>query len=155
MEQEQIILSFDPGSRKLGWAVLSDKAVLFGQGVIIASQNDRIKRFRKLFEAIVKLFERYRPTVVVIESAFVSFKNAVIPLAQVQGLILALSFLNKAEVFFYSPSVVKQSVLKGNATKQQVRNCIKKRFALNDLQIDASDAIAVGLCFLQKKEIMK
>jgi crossover junction endodeoxyribonuclease RuvC len=84
-----------------------------------------------------------------IEQVFMH-KNAdsALKLGQARGAAICATLNQNLPVFEYAARQVKQALVgKGNAEKQQVQHMVKILLAIQgDMQIDASDALAIGLC---------
>lgn len=148
-----MILGIDPGTRKCGYAIIDGETAL-DYGVIrpkaSLSVNDRLKT---IFLELKSHCENV--DVIAFESNFVGrYKNNIVPLAKLQGGIIALSL--DVPVYEYSPTQVKQSVYSGRATKAQVQLAVTSIFRLRgEVEEDAADALAVAMCHYNKSRILE
>ena len=138
-------------------------------GVAIFDQNNKLvhvtsisttdKSFKKIpfnlaygaklkhhFDEINKIIEQYPPSMVAIERGFSRFNKATQVLFRFHG-IYTLAFHNVPN-YYYSPSEVKKTIYKGNASKDELAEVISKRLKVKFNNDDESDAVAVGLTHL-------
>ena len=149
-----IILGIDPGTRLMGYALLSvdgNKASLVTMDVLnvqkIASHEQRIK---KIFKATRELINTHHPEYLAIEAPFYG-KNvqSMLKLGRAQGVAIAAALANDIPFCEYEPRRVKQSVTgNGAASKEQVAAMLQRllNFATLPDHLDATDALAVAYC---------
>lgn len=148
-----IILGIDPGSRFLGYGVVSVtagqvKAVDFG----VLKFNPDIpltERLLTIGEGVQQLFARFNPDQLSLEKIFLS-KNAdsAFKLGHARGVIIYEALKARAEVFEYATRVVKKGITgNGGAEKEHVRLVVQNMLGLGQVKsLDASDALAMA-CF--------
>ena len=112
------------------------------------------QRLEMLFSEIRTLLQRIRPAAMAVEDTFHhhNFKSA-LTLGQARGVILLAGAQLDIPCHSFAPRKVKQSVVgNGNASKQQVQYMVRAILNLETLPtpLDASDALAVGLCYLNQ-----
>lgn len=148
------ILGIDPGTARLGYALITDSNELLHCGIIATEKEDsesvRLAEIRKDF---LKIIEESKPDLISVEKLFF-FKNlkTVIPVAQARGVILEVAASSGIPVFEYTPLQVKQIITgQGRAEKALIEKFIKKEFKLEvDIKPDdAVDAIAIALTYLR------
>lgn len=152
-EMKKIIIGIDPGSLNFGYSALLQEGshiTSLDFGVLRPKALSPLQeRLFYIFSAMEKIFTRYPPALVSIEEVFYhkNIRSAVV-LAQARaiGLILASRF--GAELREYSAKKIKLSVTgTGTASKEAVQRMICKILRLEEgMRLDASDAIAIGLC---------
>jgi crossover junction endodeoxyribonuclease RuvC len=150
------ILAIDPGTRRLGYAVVevrSDpRAVAFG--VIESRDRRRERRLLVMHQALAKLCAKHRPDEVAIEQTFVG-KNprAAVVMGEGRGMALLAAAGAGASVHEYAPSTVKKSVSgSGRALKGTVQERVKTIFGLAVLPPeDAADALALAWCHANRR----
>lgn len=150
---KKIIIGIDPGSLNFGYSVLEQEGNLIRSldfGVMKPKPAAPLhERLFYIFDAMEKIFTRNPPGLVSIEEVFYhkNIRSAVV-LAQARaiGLILASRF--GAELREYSAKKIKLSVTgTGSASKEAVQRMICKILHLEEgMRLDASDALAIGLC---------
>ncbi|HEX03825.1 MAG TPA: crossover junction endodeoxyribonuclease RuvC [Bacteroidetes bacterium] len=159
-EMELTIVGFDPGTSVTGWAALAGtrRPRLLRAGAIRAKASQPIeKRLLSIFEGVGRILDEYKPDMVSIEDPFVG-KNpsGALTLGQARGVILLATAQRDLPVASYSPATIKSSVAgKGSADKEQVRQMVMHILGLKEVPepLDASDAIAVALCHLNRGDI--
>jgi len=160
-----IILGIDPGSTIVGYSILKkhpDKCLeVIDFGCIIADKFLTTgERLKKIHKEVLKLIEKYGPSVMSIETLFF-FKNlkTVMPVSQTRGVILLAAEQKKLRVFEFTPLQMKMAICGyGRAEKKQVQEMIKKSVDISSLDLkknyrkkdDAFDAIGMALCAAHK-----
>jgi len=145
-------LGVDPGSRITGYGVIETTA----SGVrYIASGCIRIQaeafpdRLKQIFDGVSEIIALYQPKQMAIEQVFMH-KNAdsALKLGQARGAAICATLNQDVPVFEYAARQVKQAIVgKGSADKLQVQHMVKILLSIQgSMQIDASDALAIGLC---------
>lgn len=155
------ILGLDPGSRYTGFGVIErqgSQLLPIAQGRIAAPLSTPLPdRLAHLCRELRDLLSRFEPETVVLEALFrgVNVKSLIV-LAQARGALLATVAADGRDVHEYSPAEVKTAVTgNGRAGKQQVSRMVRLILGLGDqrLTADASDALAVAICFAQRLRI--
>lgn len=146
------ILGIDPGSRITGYGIIDETAGGYryvASGSIRVASDHFPDRLKQIFDGVQKIVEQYRPEFMAIEQVFMH-KNAdsALKLGQARGAAICAVQAAGLQVFEYSARQVKQAVVgKGNAEKSQVQHMVKVLLTIQgDLQIDASDALAITVC---------
>jgi len=157
-KDDLVILGIDPGSVVTGYGVVKgshDKAVLIDYGTIKVSYKKPLSlRLEEIYSGIIDVISRIKPDQLAIEEAFYS-KNAksALVMGQVRGVALLAGAQAKIPIAEYSPREVKSSIVgTGAASKTQVQYMVKNILQLKNLPEpeDASDALAIALCHLNK-----
>ncbi len=146
------VLGVDPGSRKLGWAVLvadRDGVRVVASGTLTPPKSAALAaRLGFLLNELAALLSQHRVDALAVEQAFV-YKNpkTALVIGQARGLPIALAAARGLSVHEYQPSVVKRAVVgSGRASKEQVRHMVQLQLRLPDLpQEDEADALAIAL----------
>lgn len=142
------ILGIDPGSRFLGYAVISDKKILT-HGTLIEKNGEMSERLFALYNGVKKIIAEFKPEVLAVEKIFFA-KNALsaLKLGQIRGVILLAGAEAGLPIFEYAPNEIKKSVTgHGHADKQTVSHWIKIFTGETEFKSnDASDALAIALC---------
>ncbi len=147
-----IILGIDPGSRITGYGVIewnNHKARYIDSGCIrMDIQATTGNRLKTIFEGLDQLIGLYKPDQLSIEQVFIH-KNpqSALKLGQARGVVLCAAALAGLEIYEYSATKIKQSVVgNGHATKDQVQHMVEHLLKLNGKpQADAADALAAAL----------
>lgn len=146
------ILGIDPGSRLTGYGVIesSPRGVYYvASGCIRMRDDDFPARLKQIFDGVSEIIQLYRPNQMAIEQVFMH-KNAdsALKLGQARGAAICATLNQQVPVFEYAARQVKQALVgHGSAEKQQVAHMVKILLGIQgDIQIDASDALAIALC---------
>jgi crossover junction endodeoxyribonuclease RuvC len=152
--KEKIILGVDPGTRILGYGIISVKGSqlsILQYGVLKLEKyaNHEIK-LKKIFDRLVQIIGEYLPDEMAIEAPFYGVNvQSMLKLGRAQGVAMAAALSRDLSIVEYLPKKVKQSVTgNGNATKDQVAYMLEKLFnqTLEKKHLDATDALAVAVC---------
>ncbi len=157
-----LILGIDPGSRQTGYALLQESSgklkALRCDVIRLAHTDDHSERLQILFDRVTRLVQSFDPDACSIETPIYGVDPlAMLKLGRAQAAaMLAITNLDKP-VFEYYPKVVKKSITgNGNASKTQVAFMLKKMITLpedtENLQNDATDALAVAWCHIMKQQ---
>ncbi|TDI76555.1 MAG: crossover junction endodeoxyribonuclease RuvC [Bacteroidetes bacterium] len=154
-----IILGIDPGSLVTGFGVIEtegNKEKLLAQGIIRLNPTDSHQnRLRRIYQEIAALIQLHLPDTCAIEMPIYG-KNAqsMLKLGRAQAAAMLASLNHQVPVTEYTPKEVKKAVTgNGNASKEQVRYMICSILSIAETEtvgLDASDALAVGLCHLHR-----
>ncbi len=157
------VIGFDPGINVTGFGILDynkRNAKAHGYGVIKPPKNKSLsERLLYLHEESMKLLKEFKPNVVAVEDTFYhkNFKSALM-LGQARGVIILAAARNEITCAEFAPKKVKQSVVgNGNATKEQVQFMVQNILKLQDAPtpLDSSDALAVGLCYINQHQFVQ
>lgn len=148
------VLAIDPGSRKMGWAVVQrtgQKLTRLASGTLRPPLADSVpERLGYLLTQLQILLDVHAPQAMAVEAAFVH-ENAhtALVLGQARGLPIALAAARGLPVAEFPPATVKRTVVgSGRAEKNQVQQMVKLVLELDELpQEDEADALAVAITF--------
>ncbi len=148
-----IILGIDPGSRFLGFGVISSEGVKLKPleyGVLkFDSKDDLTRRLLEIGQGVRELFQEYKPDHISIEKIFLG-KNAdsAFKLGHARGVVIYEALRENIEVYEYATRVVKKGITgNGGADKEHVRSVIQNILKIPPVKsLDASDALALA-CF--------
>jgi crossover junction endodeoxyribonuclease RuvC len=148
-----LTLGIDPGSRRTGWAVISQQgrrlSVVDSGTINLPADHELAERLGQLQQSLEALLERTAPAAVAVEDIF-SHRNArsALALGQARGVALAVAASRGVPVFSYPPATVKRAVCgHGRAEKAQVSRMAQALLGLKrDLLEDEADAMAVAIC---------
>jgi len=152
-----IILAFDPGIGRTGYALFKKKAketAYISSGMIeTAKTTEKKDRLLVIFNECEKIIKKHRPEIVVFEKLFF-FKNqkTVISVAQAQGVIITVAAKNNLKVESLSPLQIKETVTGyGRADKKAIKKMIQitTKIKIDKMIDDEIDAIACGLAYCQ------
>lgn len=118
-------------------------------GCIRVQSDNFPERLKQIFDGVTEIIALYKPQQMAIEQVFMH-KNAdsALKLGQARGAAICAGTNQALPVFEYAARQVKQALVgTGSAEKQQVQHMVKILLSIQgDMQIDASDALAVSLC---------
>ena len=156
------VIGIDPGIGITGFSIIDHSRLetsLIAYGAIRPPKKQGLeKRLFYLFNEMNQLNDKFDPDILAIEDSFYSknVKSAMI-LGQARGTILLSAARASIKVAEFAPRKVKQSVCgNGSATKEQVQFMVSQILKLKDSPnpIDISDAMAVGLCFINQNRFL-
>ncbi len=152
------ILGLDPGSRYTGYGLIDRqgsklRAIAHGR-IAVPGSSPLPARLAHLCSELRDVLRRFEPETAVLEALFRGVNpKSLIVLAQARGALLVTLAAAGLEVHEYSPAEVKTAVTgNGRADKQQVGRMVRLILSLSGPQLspDASDALAVAICFAQR-----
>ncbi|NDY57522.1 crossover junction endodeoxyribonuclease RuvC [Desulfovibrio sulfodismutans] len=157
-----VVLGLDPGSRCTGYGLVcevSGQVSLLEAGTIRTErETDVAARLGLIYSGVAALIERHGPSEAAVESVFVAVNSAsAIKLGQARGAALAACGVAGVPVFAYEPTLVKKSLVgAGRADKSQVAFMVGRVLGCREAMAkDASDALAVAVCHLNRKRFLK
>ena len=148
-----IVLGVDPGTARLGWAIVDDepdlRAIDFGL-ITTHPTTPMPVRLREIHGQVAVLIERFGPDVVVVEQLFFA-RNVTTALAvgQARGVVLLAAAQRDVSIAEYTPSEVKQAVVGyGKADKPQMQEMVRLILGLAVVPSpdDVADALALAVC---------
>ncbi len=151
-----IILGIDPGSRFTGFGVLDveqERQTVIEFGVIrVGARSDQHLRLKNIYDRLSEVIDRCVPDQCAIEMpVYGQNPQSMLKLGRAQAAAMLAALNRQIPVAQYTPKEVKKSVTgNGNASKQQVWYMVRSILEITsedgDMGLDASDALAVGLC---------
>lgn len=148
-----IILGIDPGSRFLGYGVISVTGTTMTAvdcGVLkFNAETPLSERLHDIGLGVQELFKKFKPHHLSLEKIFLG-KNAdsAFKLGHARGVIIYEALIAGCEVHEYATRIVKKGITgNGGAEKEQVRAVVCNILRIPLLKsLDASDALAMA-CF--------
>lgn len=146
-----MILGIDPGTQKIGYAVLEVKNktyILKSSGLLKIKNKDK-KFLKEIKNQIDKLILKWKPKILSIEKVYFSRnqKTAMV-VAEARGVILLSALEKDIKIKEYAPNEIKTIITGyGLADKNSMTKMIKLLLKLNNNKIedDVVDAIALAL----------
>ncbi len=153
-----LILGIDPGSRNMGYAVLTEqkgKLVALRCDVIkMAHLDDHADRLQLIFHKVSDIVSSFNPTSCAVETPVYGVDPlAMLKLGRAQAAAMLAITNQDISVVEYYPKQVKKSITgNGNASKEQVAFMLRKMVKLpkESLSKDATDSLAVAWCHLMR-----
>jgi crossover junction endodeoxyribonuclease RuvC len=151
-----IVLGVDPGSMHTGYgAVESDgrRHRLIVKGALAPGLRLSLpEKLRHIHTGVVDLIARLAPDALAVEDVFhAANTRTALVLGHVRGVVLLAGAQAGVPVYEYPPATVKQQITGfGRAEKTQVAFMVTRMLELADAVEagDATDALAVALCFV-------
>lgn len=151
-----IALGIDPGTRRLGWGVVSrtgNRLVHVAHGVIALDGSDSIaRRLVELEGQLTRVIREHRPHVSSVESLFFNKDaQAAAKLGHARGVVLLCLAREGIPIAEYAPAKIKRTVVgSGQADKRQVALMVRAALALPaPPPADAADALAIAMTHLR------
>jgi crossover junction endodeoxyribonuclease RuvC len=149
------VIGIDPGTRHLGWGVLSRVGTRIehvAHGVIDVDDGSPLAdRLVRIDDALAEVVAAHRPDVGAVEGLFFA-KDAqsAAKLGHARGVVLLRLAREKVQIREYAPALVKRTVAgKGAADKKQVAMVVTAVLRLPaPPRADAADALAIALTHL-------
>jgi crossover junction endodeoxyribonuclease RuvC len=162
-KDQLVILGIDPGSKVTGYGIIRDnhkQTILLDYGIIKVSPKKPFPvKLKEIYTGIAEIIARTKPDELAVEKAFYS-KNAksALVMGEIRGIALLSGAQAEVPVAEYSPREIKSSIVgTGAASKMQVQYMVKNILNMKRLpeSEDASDALAIALCHLNKLKTKK
>lgn len=163
MEKEEIILGIDPGTNIMGYSFVKKTGkkieVLEMDVLKLGNKEEMATRMKTIFDFIIKKIDVFHPDMLALEAPFY-YKNvqSMLKLGRVQGICIAAGLSRDIPFTEFPPKRVKQSITgNGNASKEQVMKMLQmmKLIDENPKYLDASDALAVAVCYCTQSNLME
>ena len=156
------ILGIDPGSRNLGYCILSFNGksyALIEAGLLKIKTNSLQEQIVELMEGLELILNSHPIDEVAIEDIFFAYNpKSVLKLAQFRG-ALSLKILQEVGYFYeYTPLQVKKALTgNGKAAKEQVAFMVKRLLKIKKeiKPLDITDAMAIAITHAQRVKLRK
>ncbi len=156
------ILGIDPGSRNLGYCVLSFNGKsysLLEAGVVKIRAKTLQEQIVELIEGLDIVLSSHTIDEVVIEDIFFAHNpKTVLKLAQFRGAISLRVIQDVGHFYEYTPLQVKKALTgNGKATKEQVAFMVKRVLGIKKeiKPFDITDAMAIAITHAQRVKMRK
>ncbi|HEX9620772.1 MAG TPA: crossover junction endodeoxyribonuclease RuvC [Polyangiaceae bacterium] len=151
-----IALGVDPGTRRLGWGVVSrhgNRIEHIAHGVIkLRGEEPLATRLAQIERELCEVLGRFKPEVGSVETLFFhKDAQAAAKLGHARGVVLMALARAKVGVFEYAPARVKRTLTgSGQADKRRVALMIRAVLNLETAPVsDAADALALAVTHLR------
>lgn len=152
-----IILGIDPGTRNMGYALISlekGKIALIEAGLIKIKAEELQFQVPQMVEAFETIFKNHKIDEVALEDIFYAHNpKTTIKLAQFRGAIMLMLLQQFGQFSEYTALQVKKALTgNGKATKEQVAFMAKRLLNIKKeiKPLDITDAIAVAITHSQR-----
>lgn len=150
MIKKKYIWGLDLSMSDSGIVIMDNNTPVFIGNIPTDSKNTHGQRLKKIYDNLNVLKDEFPPKVVCIERGFNRFNISTAVLYRVHGVVNMLFY--DIEQIYYPPKTIKETILKGNATKTELMNAIKKIYPNVEFKNDnESDAFAIVLTYLIKE----
>jgi crossover junction endodeoxyribonuclease RuvC len=154
----KLILGIDPGSRNLGYCLLSvnerGSYSLVEAGVIKMKSLVIQEQLKELSDGLDIVFKSHQIDEVAIENIFFAHNpKTVLKLAQFRGAILLKIVQNIGNFYEYSPLEVKKAITgNGKSSKEQVAFMVRRLLGIKQeiKPYDITDAMAIAITHSQR-----
>ena len=111
-----------------------------------------------LHDEVLLIISKFNPQIMALEDSFYS-KNvkSAVTLGQARAVMMLSGAKSNLDIYEFAPRKIKQSLcVNGSATKEQVQFMVAQILQLKKIPkpIDITDAMAVGLCFINNYQII-
>lgn len=151
-----IALGIDPGTRRLGWGVVSrtgNRLLHVAHGVIALDGSESIAdRLVEIEGQLTQVIREHRPNVSSVESLFFNKDaQAAAKLGHARGVVLLCLAREGIPIAEYAPAKIKRTIAgTGQADKRQVALMVRAALSLDALPpSDAADALAIAMTHLR------
>jgi crossover junction endodeoxyribonuclease RuvC len=151
-----IALGIDPGTRRLGWGVVSrtgNRLLHVAHGVIELDGSESIAdRLVEIEGQLTQVIREHRPNVSSVESLFFNKDaQAAAKLGHARGVVLLCLAREGIPIAEYAPAKIKRTIAgTGQADKRQVALMVRAGLSLDALPpSDAADALAIAMTHLR------
>jgi crossover junction endodeoxyribonuclease RuvC len=151
-----IAIGIDPGTRRLGWGVVSrtgNRLIHVAHGVIALDGSESIAdRLVELEGQLTRVIRAHRPNVSSVESLFFNKDaQAAAKLGHARGVVLLCLAREGIPIAEYAPAKIKRTIAgTGQADKRQVALMVRAALSLEALPpADAADALAIAMTHLR------
>lgn len=161
-QKEEVVLGIDPGTNVMGYAFVKKvgkKIEVLDMDVLkLGNKEDMSTRMKIIFDFIINKIDKYLPDMLALEAPFY-YKNvqSMLKLGRVQGICIAAGLSRDIPFTEFPPKRVKQSITgNGNASKEQVMKMLQMMKLIDETPkyLDASDALAVAVCYCTQSELL-
>lgn len=151
---ERVIIGIDPGLASLGYGLVVERGGQIAHllhGCVTTSASDPSElRLKKIYDEIVSLLERHRPSAGGIEALYF-FRNvsSALPVAEARGVIKLAFAAAGVPLAEFTPNQIKKAVTgTARADKLQVQEMVRVLLGLGAIPKPdhAADALAAAIC---------
>lgn len=153
MAGERLILGIDPGSRAMGFGLVTAQGSRLNHvaaGVLRPRVMEPFSyRLKELYQGVSRLIEEFSPQEAAVEQVFVARNaKAALKLGHARAAAMLAALNMGLSVYEYTPLEIKKAVVGyGQAEKGQVRQMVRLLLNLSKMPaLDASDALAAAIC---------
>ncbi|HVN64916.1 MAG TPA: crossover junction endodeoxyribonuclease RuvC [Candidatus Binataceae bacterium] len=153
------ILGVDPGSAICGYGIVEQRpgGLRFVAAGTIRSTalSPGPMRLRRIHESLIVLIDRHLPGAIALERHFLAANvHSAFRLGEARAMAMLAAAEREIPLFEYPPNQVKLAVAgHGHAGKTEIARMVRRTLKLEEsleLAADATDALAIALCHLER-----
>lgn len=159
---EPLIIAFDPGYDRLGWAIGRKTGNTWGNLVYGCIQTSPKKtlfaRYKEIISQLKEILSKYQPTEAALESIFWSRnKTTALQVSEARGLVISLMLQAGMSIHQYTPLQIKQALTGyGRADKKAVEKMLRAELQIKEKLLDDTiDALAVLICHQSSRSLKR
>jgi len=147
-----IVLGIDPGTSRLGWAIVEKKKEerIIAFDCFFSRSKDLASKLKEIDDFLEEVFRKYKPNLLALEKVFYGRnQKTVIQIAKLLGIVILKAKKKNLEIIEISPNEVKKAITGWSLSqKREIKNALFQIFPYlkekkkND---DAYDALATAL----------
>lgn len=133
---------------------LETKEPIYISSIPTNKKHTHGKRLYIIGQELIKLKDKYSPSIIAIERGFSRFNTSTQVIYRVHGLINYL--FHDVDQVYYPPKKIKEAIVRGDASKKLVREKIEKKYP--DVKFDdedQSDSFAIALTYLIENKLIQ
>jgi len=152
LKYKKYIWGLDLSLKNTGVTIFQDNKPIFIGSTMTKDKQTHGVRLKQIYDYLSELKDKYPPSVVCIERAFSRFNTSTAVIYRVHGIVNLLFY--DVEQVYYPPKTIKESILKGNATKKEVMEEVLKLYPNVTFENDdQSDSFAIVVTYLNKSKV--
>lgn len=143
------ILGIDPGSRNMGWAILSGEGKVEGWGTIrTRPRTPQPETLSILLTALEDLVADWNPSLIALEDLFFSRNvKSAMRVGEARGMVLLTAAQHGIECRSYTPQQIKIVLTgSGKASKEDIASALTDQLGVAPPSQHAGDAAGAALC---------
>jgi Holliday junction resolvasome RuvABC endonuclease subunit len=142
------LIAIDLSTTSTGVAIFMNGEYYKSRTIIPDKKLCVINRIYHIYRELKKVIDY--PDMVVVEKAL-SLQNGdtTIKLAKLHGVLLSICMEQMVKLEEIDNKTVKSMILKGNSTKEQIKDYLEKFYKIKTQNTDESDAVSVGLVWIK------
>ena len=143
------ILGIDPGSRNMGWAVLSADGKIEGWGTVKTKpKTPQPETLLILLLALEDLVADWNPSLIALEDLFFSRNvKSAMRVGEARGMVLLTAAQHGIDCSSFTPQEIKMVLTgSGRASKEEISDALLERLGVAPPSQHAGDAACAALC---------
>lgn len=149
------ILGIDPGSRNMGWAILSPEGKIEGWGTVrTRPRTPQPETLLTLLHALEDLVSDWNPSLIALEDLFFSRNvKSAMRVGEARGMVLLTAAQHGIDCFSFTPQQIKMVLTgSGRASKEEISDALLQRLGVSPPSQHAGDAACAALCLREERQ---